>query len=82
VFVINCDENDGHFDHPHLSPNAKRKPRLLWRRTCGSGEWGQVITDPHLVAAIVDRVTFNAHILQTGTNSDRLWPTTNRRRSA
>ncbi|MGH8994841.1 MAG: IS21-like element helper ATPase IstB [Acidimicrobiales bacterium] len=45
-------------------------------------EWGQVITDPRLVAAIVDRVTFNAHILQTGTNSYRLRSTTNRRRPA
>jgi DNA replication protein DnaC len=45
-------------------------------------EWGQVITDPRLVAAIVDRVTFNAHILQTGTDSYRLRTTANRRRSA
>jgi DNA replication protein DnaC len=35
-------------------------------------EWGSVFTDPRLVAAIVDRVTFNAHILQTGTQSYRL----------
>ena len=28
--------------------------------------------DPRLVAAIVDRVTFNAHILETGTPSYRL----------
>jgi len=35
-------------------------------------EWGAVFTDPRLVAAIVDRVTFNAHILQTGTQSYRL----------
>jgi len=27
---------------------------------------------PRLVAAIVDRVTFNAHILETGTQSYRL----------
>jgi hypothetical protein len=26
----------------------------------------------HLVAAIVDRVTFNAHIIETGTQSYRL----------
>ena len=32
-------------------------------------EWGQVIPDPRLAAAIVDRVTFNAHILETGTQS-------------
>lgn len=35
-------------------------------------EWGSVIPDPRLVAAIVDRVTFKAHILETGTNSYRL----------
>ena len=35
-------------------------------------EWGTVIPDPRLVAAIVDRVTFNAHILETGTTSYRL----------
>lgn len=35
-------------------------------------EWGQVIPDPRLVAAIVDRVTFNAHIIETGTQSYRL----------
>lgn len=35
-------------------------------------EWGSVFGDPRLVAAIVDRVTFNAHILETGTHSYRL----------
>lgn len=35
-------------------------------------EWGQIIGDPRLVAAIVDRVTFNAHIIETGTDSYRL----------
>jgi DNA replication protein DnaC len=43
-------------------------------------EWGQIIPDPRLVAAIVDRVTFNAHILQTGTDSYRLKTTKTRRR--
>jgi len=37
-----------------------------------SVEWGTVFPDPRLVAAIVDRVTFNAHILETGTQSYRL----------
>jgi DNA replication protein DnaC len=44
-------------------------------------EWGQIIPDPRLVAAIVDRVTFNAHILETGTNSYRLRATRTRRAS-
>jgi DNA replication protein DnaC len=35
-------------------------------------EWGSVVADPRLVAAIVDRITFNAHILETGTQSYRL----------
>jgi DNA replication protein DnaC len=47
-------------------------------------EWGTVFPDPRLVAAIVDRVTFNAHILETGTQSYRLRTskTTTRRRRA
>lgn len=35
-------------------------------------EWGQVISDPRLVAAVVDRLTFHAHIIETGTESFRL----------
>jgi hypothetical protein len=31
-----------------------------------------VFPDPRLVAAIVDRVTFNAHIIETGARSYRL----------
>ena len=33
---------------------------------------GHLFPDPRLVAAIVDRVTFNAHIIETGTKSYRL----------
>jgi DNA replication protein DnaC len=35
-------------------------------------EWGQTFTDPRLTAAVVDRLTFNAHIIETGTQSYRL----------
>jgi DNA replication protein DnaC len=35
-------------------------------------EWGQTFTDPRLAAAVVDRLTFNAHIIETGTESYRL----------
>jgi DNA replication protein DnaC len=47
-------------------------------------EWGSVFPDPRLVAAIVDRVTFNAHILETGTQSYRLRTskTTGRRKTS
>jgi len=35
-------------------------------------EWGKTFSDPRLVAAIVDRLTFNATIVETGTASFRL----------
>lgn len=35
-------------------------------------EWGATFTDPRLAAAVVDRLTFRAHIIETGTQSYRL----------
>ena len=35
-------------------------------------EWGQTFTDPRLAATVVDRLTFHAHIIETGTDSYRL----------
>jgi DNA replication protein DnaC len=35
-------------------------------------EWGHTFSDPRLAAAIVDRLTFNAHLIVTGTDSYRL----------
>ena len=35
-------------------------------------EWGATFTDPRLASAVVDRLTFRAHIIQTGTDSYRL----------
>ncbi|MEZ5143940.1 MAG: IS21-like element helper ATPase IstB [Acidimicrobiales bacterium] len=42
-------------------------------------EWGQIITDARLVAAVIDRLTFNAHIIETGTHSYRLRASRTRR---
>lgn len=44
-------------------------------------EWGATFTDPRLAAAVVDRLTFNAHIIQTGTTSYRLTTGTRRKES-
>ncbi len=41
-------------------------------------EWAATFTDPRLCAAIVDRITFDAHIIETGTDSYRLAATRNR----
>jgi DNA replication protein DnaC len=35
-------------------------------------EWGQVFPDGRLAAAVVDRLTYRAHVLETGTESYRL----------
>ncbi|HUG86034.1 MAG TPA: IS21-like element helper ATPase IstB [Euzebya sp.] len=35
-------------------------------------EWGHTFSDPRLAAAIVDRLTFKAHLIATGTDSYRL----------
>jgi DNA replication protein DnaC len=35
-------------------------------------EWGATFPDPRLAAAVVDRLTYNAHIIQTGHDSYRL----------
>ena len=43
-------------------------------------EWTRTFTDPRLCAAIVDRLTFDAHIIQTGTDSYRLRTTRDRRK--
>ena len=42
-------------------------------------EWGATFTDPRLAAAVVDRLTFRAHIIQTGTDCYRLRTTRARR---
>jgi DNA replication protein DnaC len=45
-------------------------------------EWGNTFTDPRLAAAVVDRLTFNAHIIQTGTSSYRLITTRTKKGAA
>ena len=32
-------------------------------------EWGSIIADPRLGAALIDRLTFHAHIIEAGTES-------------
>lgn len=43
-------------------------------------EWKQTFTDPRLCSAIVDQVTFNAHIVETDTDSFHLAQTQKKRR--
>jgi DNA replication protein DnaC len=50
--------------------------------TAPFSQWGQTFTDPRLAAAVVDRLTFNAHILETGTDSYRLRSTRTKKGTA
>jgi len=43
-------------------------------------EWNRTFSDPRLCSAIVDRLTYQAHIIETGTESFRLLTTTTQRR--
>jgi DNA replication protein DnaC len=45
-------------------------------------EWGNTFTDPRLAAAVVDGLTFHAHIIQTGTSSYRLASTRSKKGAA
>ena len=40
--------------------------------TAPFSEWGQTFSDPPLAAAVVNRLTFRAHIIETGSDSYRL----------
>ena len=42
------------------------------------GEWTKVFPEPRLCKAVVDRLTFNAHIVETGTDSWRFKKTVER----
>jgi hypothetical protein len=60
----------------HRGPGAElrdRHPRELADRPHAPfSEWKHTFTDPRLCAAIVDRLTYNAHIIETGSESYRL----------
>jgi DNA replication protein DnaC len=45
-------------------------------------QWAQAFADPRLCAAIVDRLTYDAHIISTGTGSYRLRSATTRHQHA
>jgi DNA replication protein DnaC len=50
----------------------EEKASIITASNLPFSEWGSVIPDPRLVAAIVDRLTFHAHIIETGSDSYRL----------
>lgn len=63
---------------------AERQERrtVLLTTNLPFGEWGSVFQDPRLCKAVVDRLTFRAHIIETGTDSMRLRTTLSRKKGA
>lgn len=54
------------------SPNARNGPRSPAPSNAPFNAWGAPFTDPRLAVAVVDRLTFNAHIINARTSSYRL----------
>lgn len=73
-----CQDEFGYLDLDKTEREERRAIAIA--SNAPFSEWKQTFTDPRLCAAILDRVTFNAHILETGTDSYRLAQTQETRR--
>ena len=57
---------------PSARHSPQPNPHPARNRSAQHRAWTDTFTDPRLCAAIVDRLTYNATIIETGTNSYRL----------
>ena len=64
--------------YPRVRGRAEREERasVAVASNAPFSEWGQTCADPRLAAAVVDRLTFRAHIIETGSESS--WDRTGR----
>ena len=56
----------------HVLTEREEKNSIAIASNQSFSAWTDTFTDPRLCAAIVDRLTYNATIIETGTNSYRL----------
>lgn len=68
---INLDRRGAELLFQVLTEREERNAIAIATNEPFSG-WTKTFTDPRLCAAIVDRLTFNGHIIETGTSSYRL----------
>jgi DNA replication protein DnaC len=54
------------------SLNERQEPSVAIASNESFGGWTKTFTEPRLCVAVVDRLTFNATIIETGTDSYRL----------
>ena len=53
-------------------PEREERASIACASNASFSDWGAVFADPRLAAAVVDRLTFRAHIIETGSHSYRL----------
>ncbi len=81
------------FGYLHLDPRGaellfqvftarEERASIALASNASFSEWGRFFTDARLAAAVVDRLTFRAHIIETGSESYRLRATTAQRHGA
>ncbi|WP_370651632.1 ATP-binding protein [Frankia sp. Cj3] len=58
--------------HRILTTEREEKASIACASNSPFSEWGNTFIDPRLAAAVVDQLTYRAHIIQTGTDSYRL----------
>ena len=56
----------------HVFTEREEKASIAIASNTAFSEWARTFTDPRLCAATVDRLTFDAHIIETGSDSYRL----------
>ncbi len=67
----------GDIHHRAVAGRLRRLPTVLVyidslrKQVPAPGGWTKTFTDPRLCAAIVNRLTFNSEIIETGTDSYR-----------
>lgn len=68
---VSCDKEAGELLFNHLSLRADAKSTII-TTNLAFDRWGEVIRDKVLVAALVDRLTHNAHLINMNGESYRL----------
>lgn len=68
---VSCDKEAGELLFNHLSLRADRKSTII-TTNLAFDRWGEIIRDKVLVAAMVDRLTHNAHLINMNGESYRV----------
>lgn len=76
---VSCDKEGGELLFNHLSLRAGKKATII-TTNLSFDRWGEIVKDKVLVAAMVDRLTHKAHLVNMSGQSYRVKETQNMRR--